>query len=116
MTSKNTAADTFVCAGRLRITRQWLLTTVKAVTAIWPGFNTVSNGSKQLLRSVKRSVKNSQGINRKFYDAWQIIQRLLPAGFSAGHRHVEQKRLGKAARRPVADIQIGAFALRYQAC
>jgi len=36
------------------------------------------------------------------------------AAFSAWHRHVEQKRLGKSARRPVADIQIGAFALRHQ--
>ena len=36
------------------------------------------------------------------------------AAFSAWHRHIELKRAGKSVRRPVADIQIGAFALRHQ--
>ena len=36
------------------------------------------------------------------------------AAFSAWHRHIEMKRAGKVERRPVADIQIGAFALRHQ--
>lgn len=36
------------------------------------------------------------------------------AAFSAWHRHIELKRAGKSGRRPVADIQIGAFALRHQ--
>ena len=36
------------------------------------------------------------------------------AAFSAWHRHIELKRAGKTGRRPVADIQIGAFALRHQ--
>jgi len=34
--------------------------------------------------------------------------------FSAWHRHIELKRSGKSGRRPVADIQIGAFAIRHQ--
>jgi len=36
------------------------------------------------------------------------------AAFSAWHRYIESKRAGQAGRRPVADIQIGAFALRHQ--
>ena len=36
------------------------------------------------------------------------------AAFFAWHRHVELKRAGKSGRRPVADIQIGAFATRHQ--
>jgi len=36
------------------------------------------------------------------------------AAFIAWHRHIERKRAGQSARRPVADIQIGAFALRHQ--
>jgi predicted nucleic acid-binding protein len=34
--------------------------------------------------------------------------------FAAWNRYVESKRAGKVERRPVADIQIGAFAMRYQ--
>ncbi len=36
------------------------------------------------------------------------------AAFVAWHRFVEAKRAGQTARRPVADIQIGAFALQRQ--
>ena len=36
------------------------------------------------------------------------------AAFLAWNRHIELKRAGKAGKRPVADIQIGAFALRHQ--
>ena len=36
------------------------------------------------------------------------------AAFAAWHRHIERKRAGQSARRPVADIQIGAFAVRHQ--
>lgn len=35
------------------------------------------------------------------------------AAFSAWHRQVEHKRAGRSPRRPVADIQIGAYALRH---
>jgi predicted nucleic acid-binding protein len=36
------------------------------------------------------------------------------AAFTAWNRQVELKRAGKTGRRPVADVQIGAFALRHQ--
>jgi len=36
------------------------------------------------------------------------------AAFIAWHRHIERKRTGHGQRRPVADIQIGAFSLRHQ--
>ena len=36
------------------------------------------------------------------------------AAFAAWHRHIERKRAGQSARRPVADLQIGAFACRHQ--
>jgi len=46
------------------------------------------------------------------HEGWNIED--THAAFSAWHRHIELKRTGKNGRRPVADIQIGAFALRHQ--
>ena len=36
------------------------------------------------------------------------------AAFIAWNRQIELKRVGKTGRRPVADVQTGAFALRHQ--
>ena len=47
-----------------------------------------------------------------YREGW--IEADTHAAFSAWHRHIELKRAGKVERRPVADIQIGAFALRHQ--
>lgn len=44
--------------------------------------------------------------------AWLLAD--THAAFAARHRHIEAKRGGRCERRPVADIQIGAFALRHQ--
>jgi predicted nucleic acid-binding protein len=46
------------------------------------------------------------------HEGWVLAD--TRAAFSAWYRHIELKRAGKAGRRPVADIQIGAFALRHQ--
>ncbi len=45
-------------------------------------------------------------------EGWTFADTQL--AFSAWHRHIELKRAGKVGRRPVADIQIGAFAMRHQ--
>lgn len=36
------------------------------------------------------------------------------AAWKAWHRHIDRKRRGGTARRPVADVMIGAFACRHQ--
>lgn len=46
------------------------------------------------------------------HEAWTLED--THAAFSAWTRHIEMKRSGKTGRRPVADIQIGAFAIRHQ--
>jgi predicted nucleic acid-binding protein len=44
-------------------------------------------------------------------EAWTLADTI--AAHDAWHRHVNAKRAGKAPKRPVADVLIGAFASRF---
>ena len=45
-------------------------------------------------------------------EPWTVIDTQV--AHSAWHRHVAAKRTGHSAKRPIADILIGAFASRFQ--
>lgn len=51
-------------------------------------------------------------INIDFRESW--TRRDTENAHAAWHRHVQARRRGKSARRPVADILIGSFAERFE--
>jgi predicted nucleic acid-binding protein len=58
----------------------------------------------------QRAFLDTAGIG--YGDDWQPEDTL--AAHAAWHRQVKRRRAGAAAKRPVADILIGAFALRHR--
>ena len=51
-------------------------------------------------------------INVDFAQPWTWPDTV--SAFEAWHRYVRQRRAGRVARRPIADVQIGAFAVRHE--
>lgn len=50
------------------------------------------------------------GLGVEYHAIFDLEDR--KAAFSAWHRHISEKRAGRARRRPVADVLIGALAMR----
>jgi predicted nucleic acid-binding protein len=52
------------------------------------------------------------GVGVDYSEDW--TRRDTAAAFDAWHAHVRRRRGGEGPRRPIADILVGAFALRFQ--
>jgi predicted nucleic acid-binding protein len=52
------------------------------------------------------------GVGTAYHESWRWEDTLQ--AHAAWHEHVRKKRAGPARKRPLADILIGAFALRFQ--